>query len=332
MEVRRGQKLKLLYIIKILREHTDEEHPLSASDICKKLEQYGISAERKAIYDDIENLISFGYDIIFTRSPKVGYFLASREFETPEIYLLCDAIRTAKFITPKKSRELVGKLQEMLSENQRAGLKTGLYIASDLKCRNEEIFYNIDAISRAIAEKKKISFKYGIHTLNKNRDIVIKDREHIISPYAQTWQDDHYYLIGNYEKYDNLAHFRIDRMRSVTVLDEKARPFKEVSDYDDVFDVADYTKGLFNMFGGKPESIELKCDISLLEQIIDRFGRAIFIRNVTDTHFSFTVKAVPSEAFITFVMNFGGKVEIQSPSYLRKKIIKRVSDIQKLYS
>ncbi|MBO4468213.1 MAG: WYL domain-containing protein, partial [Clostridia bacterium] len=159
MEVRRGQKLKLLYIIEILKHYTDEDHPLSALEICDKLEQKGISAERKAIYSDIENLVNFGYDVIFTRVPKPGYFLASREFETPEIYLLCDAIRTAKFITPKKSRELVSKLQGMLSVYQMAGVESGIYISSDLKCRNEEIFYNIDAISRAISEKKKISFK-----------------------------------------------------------------------------------------------------------------------------------------------------------------------------
>ena len=331
MEVRRGQKLKLLYIIEILKHNTDEDHPMSAQEICDRLDEYGVSAERKSIYSDIEHLINFKYDIVYTRVPKPGYFLGSREFETPEIYLLCDAIRTAKFITPKKSRELVQKLQNMLSVHQMAGLETGLYISAELKCRNEEIFYNIDAISRAIAEKKKITFKYGVHTLNDNREIVTKYREHIISPYAQTWQDDHYYLIGNYDKYDNLAHFRIDRIRSVSIIDEKARPFSEVSEYKDIFDVADYTKGLFNMFGGKTENIELRCEISLLEQIIDRFGMDVFVRNVTDTHFSFSVKAVASEAFITFIMNFGNRIEIKSPEYLREKIANRISKIKELY-
>ena len=331
MEVRRGQKLKLLYIIDILKRYTDEEHPISAADICDKLSQNGISAERKSIYSDIEHLMNFGYDIIYTRIPKPGYFLASREFELPEIYLLSDAVRTAKFITPKKSRELVSKLQSMLSRYQTAGLENGLYIASELKCKNEEIFYNIDAISRAITEKKKISFRYGVHILNEKREIVTDYKERVISPYAQTWQDDHYYLIGNYEKYDNVVHFRIDRIRSVTVLDEKARPFSEVTEYTDTFDVADYTKRLFNMFGGKTESIDFKCDISMLEQITDRFGLDIFIRNVTDTHFSFTAKAVVSDAFVTFILNFGNKIEIMAPEYLREMIKKRVTEIKDIY-
>lgn len=332
MEVRRGQKLKLLYLIEILKHGTDEDHPMSAQEICRELDKCGVSAERKSIYSDIDYLMNYGYDIIYTRVPKPGYFLASREFETPEIYLLCDAIRTAKFITPKKSRELVQKLQNMLSTYQMAGLETGLYISADLKCRNEEIFYNIDAISRAIAEKKKISFKYGVHTLNENREVVVKYKQHVISPYAQTWQDDHYYLLGNYDKYDNIIHFRIDRIRSVSILDEKARPFSEVSEYKEIFDVADYTRGLFNMFGGKTENIELKCEISLLEQIIDRFGVGIFVRNVTDTHFSFSVKAVASEAFITFIMNFGNRIEIIGPAHLRESINKRISEIKEVYS
>ncbi|MCQ2451173.1 MAG: transcriptional regulator [Clostridia bacterium] len=331
MAVRRGQKIKQLCIIEILKKYTDEDHPLSASAICDRLAEMGVSAERKAVYDDIDQLIYIGYDIIKTSFPSRGYFLASREFETPEIYLLADAVRTAKFITPKKSRELVSKLQNMLSVYQTAGIENGLYIDTDSKCTNEEIFYNIDAISRAITAKKKIKFKYGVRVLKENRQIVTEYKERVISPYAQTWQDDHYYLIGNYEKYDNLVHFRIDRMRGTSLTDENARPFSEVSRYTDTFDVADYTKRLFNMYGGEVENIDLRCDKSMLEQITDRFGSDIFIRNVTDTHFSFTAKAVPSEAFITFVMNYGDKIEVEKPKYLRDKIKERAKKIAKIY-
>lgn len=331
MAVRRGQKLKLLYILDILKKQSDEEHPLNAIIICDELSKLGISAERKAIYDDIEQLTDYGFDIIKTRLPKTGYFLASREFETPEIYLLADAVRTAKFITPKKSRELVSKLQNMLSVYQTAGIESGIYIDSDSKCNNEEIFYNIDTISRAIKEKKKIVFKYGVRELQKDRQIKTVYRERKISPYAQTWQDDHYYLIGNYEKYDNLAHFRIDRIRAVEITEENARPFSEVSGYTDVFDVADYTKRLFNMYGGKDEEIDFVCQKELLEQVADRFGDKIFIRNVTDTHFSFTANAVVSEAFITFVMNYGDKIEVKKPQYVREMIKKRAEKILDIY-
>ncbi|MCQ2455304.1 MAG: transcriptional regulator [Clostridia bacterium] len=331
MAVRRGQKIKLLYIIDILKKYSDEDHPISAVAICDELLKLGVTAERKAIYDDIEQLTDYGFDIIKTRVPKPGYFLASREFETPEIYLLGDAVRTAKFITPKKSRELVSKLQNMLSVYQTAGIESGIFIDSDSKCSNEEIYYNIDAISRAIKDKKKIKFNYGVRTLTEDRQIKTAYKERIISPYAQTWQDDHYYLIGNYEKYDNLVHFRIDRIRATEILDEEARPFSQVSDYTDCFDVADYTKRLFSMYGGKKEDVDFRCKKELLEQITDRFGDKIFIRNVTKTHFSFTAKAVVSDAFITFVLNYGDGIEVEKPEYLRNMIKARTEKILKIY-
>ncbi len=331
MGARRGQKLKILYIIDILRKYSDEDHPISANEICERLSELDITAERKAIYDDIQNLMDFGYDIIKTRIPKAGYFLASREFETPEIFLLGDAVRTAKFITPKKSRKLVNKLQDMLSVYQRAGAESGIYVDSDSKCKNEEIFYNIDTISQAISQKKKISFTYCVRTLENGREIELKYKKHKISPYAMTWQDDHYYLIGNYEKYDNLVHFRIDRMHSVEITDENYRHFSEVSDYSDCFDIADYTRKLFNMYGGELTEIDLKCNKDLLEQIADRFGNQIFIRNVTESHFSFTAKAVVSDAFVTYILNFGDKIEVLNPPEVRDMIKERIYKIQKLY-
>jgi len=331
MAARSGQKIKLFYIADILKKYTDEEHPIPATEICDKLAQMGVTAERKAIYDDIEQLMDYGFDIVKTRVPKSGYFLGSRQFEIPEIYLLADAVRTAKFITPKKSRELVSKLQDMLSIYQTTSIENGIYIDSDSKCTNEEIFYNIDTVSRAIKEKKKIIFKYGVRNLEADRTIKIAFKERTISPYALTWQDDHYYLIGNYEKYDNLVHFRIDRMRSVTETDEFWRPFSEVCEYKDVFDVADYTKRLFNMYGGKVDNVDLKCKREVLEQITDRFGDKIFVRNITDTHFTFTAKAVVSDAFVTWIMNYGDKVTVISPDYLIEKIKKRATDILSLY-
>ncbi len=332
MAPRSEQKLKLLYIIDILRHSTDEDHPISAPEICKKLAANGITAERKAIYGDIETLIDFGYDIIKTRVPKAGYFLASREFEVPEIYLLSDAVRTARFISAKKTRELVSKLDGMLSDHQAKKRNKGIYIDSMGKCTNEEIYYNIDAINRAIENRHKIILKYGVRELGPNREIetVLKQRK--ISPYAMTWQDDHYYLIGNYEKYDNLIHMRIDRMRSVTETDESIRHFSEVCDYTDVFDVADYTKKLFSMFGGDAQEIELRCNKRILEQLTDRFGENIFIRNVSDTHFEFSAKAVVSGALVTWIMNYGDDIEVKSPQILRDMITDRAQQILQIYN
>lgn len=242
MAARRGQKLKLLYIVKILTQLTDEEHPMSATEICERLAECGVTAERKSIYNDIECLVSFGYDIIFTRTPKNGYFLASREFELPEIFLLCDAVRTAKFISEKKTRELTAKLDGLISKYQSKRNIHGIYIDSSNKTHNEELFYNIDSINTAITEGKKIKFTYSKRVLQEGKNIITESKTRIVSPYAMTWQFDYYYLIGNYEKYDNLMNLRIDRIHSVEILDEPIRHFSEVSDYSDTFDVADYTK------------------------------------------------------------------------------------------
>ncbi len=330
MAARRGQKIKLLHIIEILKKYTDEEHPLSASQICERLESVGVTAERKAIYDDIECLISFGYDIVQTRTPKIGYFMGARDFELPEIYLLGDAVRTAKFISAKKTRELTSKLEGMLSNYQRR--EKGIYIDSSNKTRNEEIFYTIDAIGRAIENRKKITFKYGMRSLSENREIVTTYKTRTISPYAMTWQDDHYYLIGNYDKYDNLMHLRIDRMRAVTEIEEPARHFGEVSEYKEVFDVADYTKKLFGMFVGAVEAVELRCSKKILEQVADRFGENVFIKNVTETHFDFGTQAVISEALVTWLTNYGDSIEVLAPQTLRDMMKIRAEKILKLYN
>ena len=331
MAARRGQKVKLLYIIKIMTELTDEEHPLSATEICEKLASYDITAERKAIYDDIECLISFGYDIIQTRVPKNGYFLASRDFELPEVFLLGDAVRTAKFISEKKTRELTSKLDKLLSSHQSKRNISAIYIDSSNKTRNEELFYNIDRINSASEQGIKIKFTYSKRVLHQGRQIVTESKTRVVSPYAMTWQFDYYYLIGNYEKYDNLMNLRIDRIHSVEVLDEPIRQFGEVSDYCDTFDVADYTKILFGMFGGNMQEVKLRCSNKILEQVTDRFGDGIFITNVTETTFDFTAKAAVSDALVTWIMNYADAIEVITPIELRNKVKDRAEKILQVY-
>lgn len=329
MAARSGQKIKLLHIIDILKHNTDEDHPMSANEICDKLASLGISAERKAIYGDIECLIDFGYDIIKTRLPKSGYFLGERDFEIPEIYLLSDAVRTAKFISMKKSRELISKLDGMLSRYHKRN--KSIYMNSVAKTQNEEIFYNIDTIERAIDNNNKITLKYGVRTLTFGKEISVVYKERTVSPYAMTWQDDHYYLICNYEKYDNLLHLRIDRIKNVVQTDMPSRPYSEVSQYSEFFDVADYTAKLFGMFGGETENIELKCSKKILEQVADRFGENIFITNLTDDTFSFTIKAAVSQGLATWIINYGKDIEVKKPEHLKKMILERVSDISEIY-
>lgn len=331
MAARSGQKLKLFYIIEILKKYTDEEHPMNATQICDKLSAYNVTAERKAVYNDIEQLIFLGFDIIKTRVPQSGFFLGSREFEIPEISLLSDAVKTAKFISVKKTRELVSKLDDMMSVYQVSSKKMGIYIDEDSKTKNEEIYYTIDTVSRAIENRKQVKFKYTLRKIGDNKQIETNTAERTVSPYALTWQDDHYYLIGNYEKYDNLIHLRIDRMHAAEETEFPIRPFSEVSDYKNYFDVADYTKRLFGMFGGKIEEIELKCSKDMLEQVLDRFGENIFISKLTEKTFNFTYSAAVSDALVTWIINFGDKIEAVKPKSLRNMIKDRITSINKIY-
>ncbi len=324
-----GQKVKILYVLDILRKYSDEENPLTANEICAHLSAHGIEAERKSVYADIEALTNFGYDIIRSYSPK-GFFLASREFEEAEIYLLSDAVRTAKFISPKKTRELVKKLGSMLSQSQLKKREKDIYWSPLQKCANEEIFYNIDTISKAIGNSKKVSFKYVSREL-VGREFVDVVKERVVSPYALTWQDDHYYLVCNYEKYDNLMHLRLDRISKAEITKDTARHFSEVSEYTDCFDIADYTNKLFGMFSGEIGTVELCCKRSIAKTVADRFSENIFITNVTENEFCFSYEAAVSEALVTFIMNFGDGIKVIKPQSLKNMITERAKKISEVY-
>ena len=331
MAGRGNGKLRLIYVLDILKKHSDEQHPLNSGDIIEKLSLLGIYAERKAIYDDISLLELYGCDIIKTGSPKSGWFIGSRDFEIPEIYLLCDAVRSAKFISPKKTRELISKLTAMLSVHQKSSREDAVFFSADDKAGNEEIYYSIDKISNAINEKKQIKLLYSSRVLAGDRSITKNTKEMIINPYALAWQDDHYYLIGNHAKYDNLIHLRLDRISAVEILPDLSRHFSEVSSYKEFFDTADYTRRLFSMYGGELTDIELRCNKSITERVLDRFSENIFIKNVTEDSFSFNIKAAVSPALVTWLMNYGKDITVIKPDSLRDMISRRALDILENY-
>ena len=326
------QKLKLLCVLEILNKYTDEEHPLDATGICEMLsEKFDIEAERKSIYDDINVLLEFGYDIIKTRTPKFGYFMAYHEFDIPEISLLIDAVESANFITPKKTKELVKKLGGLTSIWEAEDINKRVYIDNRNKCANEEIYYNIDKITEAIKLSKKITMNYIKRELGENNRISDTFKELEVSPYALIWENNHYYLIGNIEKYDNLIHLRLDKMKNVAITKKPYRHFSKVSDYKAFFDIADYARKSFNMYGGELKTIELKCTNDRLEQIIDKFGDKLFLRPNDDNTFTFSTKVNISEGLISWLMQFGGDIEVIQPTELKENLIERIKGIAKLY-
>lgn len=314
------QKLKLLYLQAILREKSDEKHPLSSADLGRELEKVGIQAQRKSIYSDIDVLRSFGMDILNVTQPKRGYYLATRGFELPQVRLLMDAVRAADFITEKKSKELIHCLSSLVSEHQGGEIQRQIYINGSHKHTNEEIYYSIDAVSDAIAKGKKIELLYHRRQLDEQGGICVQSKEFTISPYALMWMDDHYYLVGNHEKYSNLMHLRIDRMKKVTVLDDPARSFEEVCEYRGFFDTADYASKIFHAFGGETELVELRCRNAFLEEMLDCFGEDITIRSSGKDHFTFQTNVAASEGFVATLLSFGDKVEVLTPRSLRSRM------------
>lgn len=332
MAGQKNSKLKLLYLADILNEKTDDTHFLTANDICNELEKLGITAERKSIYKDINVLKDYGMDIILnTEKNTRGYFVGSRKFELAELRLLLDAVQAANFISPKKTSALVKKIESFASTNQSKILHKQVYVDNRPKCSNEELFYTITALDNAINSGVKVSFTYSRRKITEEFKTSKEDKSFTVSPYALIWSDDHYYLICNNEKYDNLMNLRIDRIKKVVTTTEKSRSFSEVSDYKLKFNSADYASKLFNMYSGEPRPVEFVCDNEMLEQVLDRFGEKVKMQKFDDEHFSVKTNAAVSDGLVSWLLGFGGKIKVKSPNDLSFLVKQKAQEILDTY-
>lgn len=333
MGIKGNQKLKLLFILDILKKHSDDEHALSAETICDYLCEYGINAERKSIYNDIAILSDYGYDIVKVHGNNAGCFLADRGYELAELRLLCDAVQAADFIPVKKTKQLVDKILQQASIFQAEKIKNQVYVDSRRKCNNEEIYYTIDKLDNAINNKKMVNIVYRKRVVTDENRAVFEEKTHIISPYAMIWANDRYYLVCNNQKYNNLMVNRIDRIKHVDILDDTvSRPFSEVSPYQISFDSADYANKHFNMFSGDPKPVELICNDSLIENILDKFGDNANIKKYGSERFLLKADVAVSEGLIAWIMQFGGDIEIKSPVELKNMLFKKLNEIKSAYT
>ncbi len=332
MAGKRNTKLKLLYLKEILEKYSDEQHVLNSNDIADRLEnEYGLICERKSIYKDIEVLMDYGMDIIKTRTPKNGYFVASGSFELAEIRLLSDAVQAADFITKQKTKKLIEKIEGFTSIYQAEVLKRQVYIDNRAKSTNESIYYVIDKLDEAIKSGKKVRFTYSRRKMDEKYAARKETRTFTLSPYALIWSNDHYYLVGNNEKYDNLMNVRIDRISQVEILEQNVRPMEEVCAYSHYFDAADYAAKTFNMFSGELQMIELKCSNDMIEQMFDRFGERINTRRADDTHFLLRTEASISAGLVSWIMQFGTDLEVIAPVQLKEMVAQRAEMILRIY-
>ncbi len=309
-----NQKMKLLHILHVLNEKTDENHYLTAAQLIEELDKEGIKAERKSIYSDIDELVDYGYDIIHVKSrTNGGYYMGSRDFELAELKLLVDAVQASKFITKKKSSDLIKKIEKLTSVYEAKNLQRQVYVTNRIKTDNESVYYNIDDIHNAIQNNKKIKFQYMDWTITKELKPRKNGQWYEVSPYALIWEDERYYMVG-YSAYDEeIRHYRVDKIGKVTILDEK----REGMDNPGTFDVAEYSKKIFGMYGGESESVTIGFPENLIGVFIDRFGKEIDIRKREGGYLSVRASVVLSGQFYGWIAGLGKDVKIIAPQYVK---------------
>lgn len=324
-------KIKLLFLHDIFTRQTDSEHVYSANELCDLLSEYGINCERKSIYSDIDALKEYGMDIVNVRTPKRGYYLNERKFDIAEVRLLIDAVQAAKFISSKKTKALIYKIGNLLSEYQEEELREQIYVDSSLKSEKEDLYDIIKSLDTAIKKSKQVEIVYSKRKLENRYLKKSEGKTFLINPYSLLWSNDHYYLVCNNDKYNNLMHLRLDRISRVKSLETTAKHFSKVSKYTDKFDTADYSNKLFNMFTGESGQIELCCDNRLIDDILEKFGEEIPIKIFDENHFVFKADVELSNGLVSWIMQFGSEIKVVSPKMLSDAIINKTKDILSLY-
>ena len=301
-------KKRLLMLIKLLQDHTDEDHSVSTRDIMAYYKENGMSSDRKTLDADIKLLQEQGFDLIKIKSSPNKYYIASREFELPELKLLIDAVQSSRFITEKKSRELSKKLAGLASAEQAKELDRHTGVNGRAKSTNEQQLYTVDTITKAINEKKKIRYQYQEYD-GKKRKILRNDGEvYVLSPYMLYWNEDFYYVVGYSDKRECITAFRVDRIVNIEITDAKA--VKKPKG----FKVSDYSSSIFGMYSGPEAEVELECRNDLMKYIIDRFGEKIKVRPTENGTFLTTVTVELSPVFYGWVFQFGGGIRIKGPN------------------
>ena len=322
------QKFKLIYIIKYLLENTDDNYKVTMADILKYLESCDVTAERKGIYNDIETIRELGIDVI---GEKIGknfyYYVLDRDFEVAELKLLVDAIQSSKFITEKKSQELIKKLGSLVSVHEAKQLQRQVYVAGRAKTLNESIFYNVDAIHNAIGMNRKIKFQYFQWNIKKEMELRRNGDFYEVSPWALLWEDENYYLIGFDSSCNEIRHYRVDKMLKISSTDSE----REGKEYFEKFNLAEYSKKNFGMFSGDEEIVKLEVHNDLIGVIIDRFGKDIMVIPADDKHFRINVKVAVSSQFFGWIFGLGGKVKILGPEEVVNKMKEEIKSIGELY-
>ena len=300
------QKLKILYIWDYLQKNSHEEHPVRAGELIEMLQKQQIKCDRKTIYSDIATLQQFGIDIISVPGKNGGYYVASRNFQLPELKLLIDAVQSSRYLTEAKSRELIEKLCDQCNEHEAGLLKRNVYVSGRVKSMNETIYYNVNDIQEAISQNRQITFRYFDWGMDGKRRY--RDKAYLASPYGLCQDNENCYLLGYSERH-GITSYRVDRMTDIRLTEDKRIPCPELTGKN----FTEHANKLFQMFAGDAMNVKLRFHKELLNVVIDRFGRDTMLIPDGEEHFNFTVKVAVSPMFLSWVIGFGDKAEILYP-------------------
>ena len=322
-----NQKLKLLYLMRFLLQRSDEQHPVSVQQMINELNDHGITAERKSIYDDLEALSVFGLDIVRVQGKTTGYYVGSREFELPELKLLVDSVQSSKFITQKKTLSLIKKIESLASIYDAQLLHRQVFVSNRVKSMNESVYYNVDEISNAISSDKAIRFKYFDYSVSRERRFRKDGDWYEISPFALMWDDENYYMLGYDTAAGRLKHYRVDKMTDIRALERSRYGKKEF----EAVDMSAYSKRVFGMFTGTVQNVTLRFTSNLVGAAIARFGKDIMLLDCGDGHFTVTVEIALSPRFYAWIFGFAGAVEILSPESARDEMRSMLTTVAQSY-
>ena len=324
----KSRKIKLLKIWEILSQNTDEKNPMPTPVLIERLAEYGVEVDRKILYSDIKLLNDFGYEVMCRRSSSNEYYVEDRKFNVPEMHILMDAIRAAGFITEKKTDELVNKIAQLAGSQRAEVLTRNIVEFNTMKSINENIYYSVYEIASAIEEKKKISFSYFDYD-TKHRKVYTKkksdptqNRKYKVNPLATVFSDDNYYLICYDDWFGNLAHYRIDRMDEVTMLDV---PISEEAQSNKA-EIVKHKQQLFGMFGGDKQKVSFEADKSLIDVVFDFFGADLYISETSGDKIIFTAEVQVSKPFIAWCCSFGTGVKVTAPQTVVETVKNYLAD------
>lgn len=314
MAKRGNQKLKILLLQEILRRETDEEHPLSLKQLQERLEARGVEAERKSLYDDMEQLRLFGEDIVTVRDKTVRYYIGQRSFDLPQLRLLVDAVQSSKFITQRKSEELIRRLEGLTSRHLAGQLQRQVLVTGRIKNMNESIYYTVDSLQAAIAANRQVEFGYYDWGVDKKQHLRRNGQAYCVSPWALTWDNENYYLIAYEEASDSMRHYRVDRMLHIRITDRPRLGEKAYLQQEG----AGYARKTFQMFSGEEQTVTLRCASRMAGVMLDRFGQEVTFYPDGEDYFTIRVPVAVSPQFFAWVTGMQRQVQIIAPAQVRR--------------